>query len=132
MQSRGHGRLSGQAARSCKVSGLPGALSRQASGARAERGERTACPQAASAAQAAAPVDWEELNHLVDGNADLARELVELFIASGDVALRDISAAAAKLEAAAGSGEREQTTALADEVTREVTRTIGYLRRSAG
>jgi signal transduction histidine kinase/ligand-binding sensor domain-containing protein/DNA-binding response OmpR family regulator len=36
------------------------------------------------------PVDWEEFMATTDGDAELARELVQLFIESGDAVLRDI------------------------------------------
>jgi len=39
------------------------------------------------------PVDWEEFMAVTDGDKDFAQELVQLFIDSGDVALRDISEA---------------------------------------
>ena len=38
-------------------------------------------------------VDWDEFMAMVDGDKDFAHELVQLFIDSGDVALRDISKA---------------------------------------
>ena len=41
----------------------------------------------------AAPVDWEQFMTAMDGDQESARELVEVFIESGDAALRDISAA---------------------------------------
>ncbi|MGH8237286.1 MAG: response regulator, partial [Steroidobacteraceae bacterium] len=135
-------------------------LGKPADLAQAERSGPRLLQTVPSAAEADAPVDWEQFNHLVDGNAGLARELVELFKTSSEVALRDISAAAssgdlatleakahalkgasgsmmaaavsaaaAKLEAAARSGECERITALADEVTGEVTRAIEYLNR---
>jgi ligand-binding sensor domain-containing protein/signal transduction histidine kinase/CheY-like chemotaxis protein/HPt (histidine-containing phosphotransfer) domain-containing protein len=40
-----------------------------------------------------APVDWERLMGVSDGDEDFARDLVQLFIESGDAALRDIAAA---------------------------------------
>jgi CheY-like chemotaxis protein len=40
-----------------------------------------------------APVDWEQLMTSMNGDQEFARELVRLFIESGDAALRDISAA---------------------------------------
>ncbi|MGC1520422.1 MAG: response regulator, partial [Steroidobacteraceae bacterium] len=42
---------------------------------------------------AAAPVDWEQFMTTTDGDQEFARELVRVFIESGDAALRDISAA---------------------------------------
>jgi len=39
------------------------------------------------------PVDWEEFMTTMDGDQESARELVQLFIDSGDATLRDISAA---------------------------------------
>jgi signal transduction histidine kinase/ligand-binding sensor domain-containing protein/CheY-like chemotaxis protein/HPt (histidine-containing phosphotransfer) domain-containing protein len=44
-------------------------------------------------ADSAAPVDWEQLMTTMDGDQESARELVRVFIESGDAALRDISAA---------------------------------------
>jgi CheY-like chemotaxis protein len=41
----------------------------------------------------AAPVDWEQFLRAMDGDQEFARELVRMFIESGDAALRDISAA---------------------------------------
>ena len=40
-----------------------------------------------------APVDWERLMTVSDGDEDFAQELVQLFIESGDAALRDITVA---------------------------------------
>jgi len=40
-----------------------------------------------------APVDWERLMQVSDGDEEFAQELVQLFIASGDAALRDITIA---------------------------------------
>jgi signal transduction histidine kinase/ligand-binding sensor domain-containing protein/CheY-like chemotaxis protein/HPt (histidine-containing phosphotransfer) domain-containing protein len=50
---------------------------------------------AASAAAAAAPIDWNGLLELTDGDAAFTEELVQLFIDSGDAALREIRAALA-------------------------------------
>jgi signal transduction histidine kinase/ligand-binding sensor domain-containing protein/CheY-like chemotaxis protein len=41
----------------------------------------------------AAPVEWEQFMSTMDGDQEFARELVRVFIESGDAALRDISAA---------------------------------------
>jgi signal transduction histidine kinase/ligand-binding sensor domain-containing protein/CheY-like chemotaxis protein len=41
----------------------------------------------------AAPVDWEQFMTTMNGDQEFARELVRVFIESGDAALRDISAA---------------------------------------
>jgi len=48
---------------------------------------------APEAANAAAPVDWERFLALTEGDGVFAQELVQLFIDSGDAALRDIRAA---------------------------------------
>jgi signal transduction histidine kinase/ligand-binding sensor domain-containing protein/DNA-binding response OmpR family regulator len=40
-----------------------------------------------------APVDWERLMKVSDGDEDFAQDLVQLFIESGDAALRDITVA---------------------------------------
>jgi signal transduction histidine kinase/ligand-binding sensor domain-containing protein/DNA-binding response OmpR family regulator len=40
-----------------------------------------------------APVDWERLMQVSDGDQDFAQDLVQLFIDSGDAALRDITVA---------------------------------------
>jgi two-component system sensor histidine kinase/response regulator len=40
-----------------------------------------------------APVDWDELMKVSDGDMEFARDLVQLFIESGDAALRDITVA---------------------------------------
>jgi len=40
-----------------------------------------------------APVDWEQFMAVADGDREFAQELVQLFIDSGDAALRDIRAA---------------------------------------
>jgi CheY-like chemotaxis protein len=108
---------------------------------------------------APAPVDWKEFMQSMDGDETLARELVDLFIESGDESLaaiisalgmRDYAAvgeqahslkgasanlratatasAAAKLEAAAKSGDTPQIDTLATALKSEVTRTIEYLR----
>ncbi|HME39059.1 MAG TPA: two-component regulator propeller domain-containing protein [Steroidobacteraceae bacterium] len=45
------------------------------------------------AAEADAPVDWEQLMSATDGDAVFAQELVQLFVDSGDASLREISAA---------------------------------------
>jgi PAS domain S-box-containing protein len=108
---------------------------------------------------APAPVDWSGFMQSMDGDAVLARELVDLFIESGDetleaivsaLGMRDYAAvsqqahslkgasanlratatatAAAKLEAAAKSGDTPQIDTLATALRTEVTRTIEYLR----
>jgi CheY-like chemotaxis protein/HPt (histidine-containing phosphotransfer) domain-containing protein len=108
---------------------------------------------------APAPVDWKEFLKSMDGDEVLARELVDLFIESGDESLaaivsalgmRDYAAvseqahslkgasanlratatasAAAKLEAAARTGDSPQIDTLATALRTEVTRTIEYLR----
>jgi signal transduction histidine kinase/ligand-binding sensor domain-containing protein/CheY-like chemotaxis protein/HPt (histidine-containing phosphotransfer) domain-containing protein len=46
-----------------------------------------------SLAGADAPVDWKSFMEVADGDQKFAHELVQLFIDSGDAALRDISAA---------------------------------------
>jgi DNA-binding response OmpR family regulator len=48
---------------------------------------------ASDAADAGAPVDWERFMALTEGDRVFAHELVQLFIDSGDAALRDIRAA---------------------------------------
>ena len=40
-----------------------------------------------------APVNWERLMKVSDGDEDFAQDLVQLFIESGDAALRDITVA---------------------------------------
>jgi PAS domain S-box-containing protein len=119
-------------------------------------------PEAAGAeapAPTPAPVDWSAFLKSMDGDETLARELVDLFIESGDESLaaivdalgmRDYAAvgeqahslkgasanlratatamAAAKLEAAARSGDVPQIDTLATALRTEVTRTIEYLR----
>jgi HPt (histidine-containing phosphotransfer) domain-containing protein len=40
-----------------------------------------------------APVDWERLIRVSDGDEEFTQELVQLFIESGDAALRDITVA---------------------------------------
>jgi two-component system sensor histidine kinase/response regulator len=108
---------------------------------------------------APAPVDWSGFMQSMDGDEVLARELVDLFIESGDetlaaivsaLGMRDYAAvseqahslkgasanlratatatAAAKLEAAARSGDTPQIDTLATALRTEVTRTIEYLR----
>jgi len=47
-------------------------------------------------ANADAPVDWEQLMTSTDGDREFAQELVQLFIDSGDSALREISEALAR------------------------------------
>ena len=108
---------------------------------------------------AAAPVDWSAFLKSMDGDESLARELVDLFIESGDETLAAIlnalgahdyaavseqahslkgasanlratatAQAAARLEAAAKSGDRPQINTLATELKSEVSRTIDFLR----
>ena len=108
---------------------------------------------------APAPVDWKEFMQSMDNDATLARELIDLFIESGDESLAAIvsalgmrdyvavgeqahslkgasanlratatAAVAAKLEAAARSGDTPQIDTLATALRTEVTRTIEYLR----
>ncbi|HEY3654892.1 MAG TPA: two-component regulator propeller domain-containing protein [Steroidobacteraceae bacterium] len=48
-----------------------------------------------------APVDWEQFMTTMDGDREIAQELVRLFIDSGDAALRDISAALGRGDLAA-------------------------------
>jgi signal transduction histidine kinase/ligand-binding sensor domain-containing protein/CheY-like chemotaxis protein/HPt (histidine-containing phosphotransfer) domain-containing protein len=50
---------------------------------------------------AVAPVDWEQIMKVSDGDVTFAQELVQLFIDSGDETLRDISAAAHRGDLAA-------------------------------
>jgi two-component system, sensor histidine kinase and response regulator len=109
-----------------------------------------------------APVDWKEFMKSMDGDESLARELVELFIQSGDESLaaivdalgmHDLAAVseqahslkgasanlrataaatvAAKLEAAARSGDAPQVDTLTSALKTEVNRTIEYLRNKA-
>ncbi len=116
-------------------------------------------PPAVDAPQAAAPVDWNAFLKSMDGDETLARELVDLFIESGDETLAAIlnalgsndyarvgeqahslkgasanlratatAQAAARLEAAARSGDVPQIDTLATALKTEVARTIDYLR----
>ncbi len=48
-----------------------------------------------------APVDWEKLMSTAEGDHEFARELVQLFIDSGDAALREIAAALGRRDMAA-------------------------------
>jgi HPt (histidine-containing phosphotransfer) domain-containing protein len=48
-----------------------------------------------------APVDWEHIMSMMDGDHESAQELVRLFIDSGDAALRDITAALGRGDLAA-------------------------------
>jgi signal transduction histidine kinase/ligand-binding sensor domain-containing protein/CheY-like chemotaxis protein/HPt (histidine-containing phosphotransfer) domain-containing protein len=50
-------------------------------------------PAPGDAADAGAPVDWERFVAMTEGDRAFAHELVQLFIDSGDAALRDIRAA---------------------------------------
>jgi two-component system, sensor histidine kinase and response regulator len=108
---------------------------------------------------APAPVDWTSFMQSLDGDEVLARELVDLFIESGDETLAAIvsalgmrdyaavseqahslkgasanlratatAAVAAKLEAAARTGDTPEIDTLATALRTEVTRTIQYLR----
>jgi len=52
-------------------------------------------------ATAEAPVDWEHFMKVTDGDQQFAQELVQLFIESGDAALKDISAALGRGDLAA-------------------------------
>jgi signal transduction histidine kinase/ligand-binding sensor domain-containing protein/CheY-like chemotaxis protein/HPt (histidine-containing phosphotransfer) domain-containing protein len=54
---------------------------------------RSSAPSSQSAAGLDAPVDWARFMTATDGDKAFAQELVQLFIDSGDAALRDISAA---------------------------------------
>ena len=47
------------------------------------------------------PVDWDQFMSVTDGDVEFAQELVQLFIDSGDAALRDISAALGRGDLAA-------------------------------
>jgi two-component system sensor histidine kinase/response regulator len=107
-----------------------------------------------------APVDWNAFLQATDNDDVLARELVDLFIASGDETLaaivealgkRDYAAVgeyahslkgasanlrakaaadvAARLEAAARTGDTASIDGAAHELRAEVNRTIGYLRQ---
>jgi len=127
----------------------------------AGNGAATSTAAAADAAPTApAPVDWTGFMKSMDGDELLARELVDLFIESGDEHLAAIVAAlgthdyaavseqahslkgasanlratatataAAKLEAAARSGDVPEIDTLATALRTEVTRTIEYLRK---
>jgi signal transduction histidine kinase/ligand-binding sensor domain-containing protein/CheY-like chemotaxis protein/HPt (histidine-containing phosphotransfer) domain-containing protein len=110
-------------------------------------------------ANAAAPVDWGHLMKISDGDKKFAQELAQLFIESGDTALRDInaalsrgdlkaigtaahsikgssanihapsaSAAAARLEEAAHSGDLHQISEMEHQLRCEVGRVMEYLR----
>jgi two-component system, sensor histidine kinase and response regulator len=57
--------------------------------------------QANTVAHAAAPVDWSALLQSTDGDEEMARELIELFIASGDETLAAIATALGKSDYAA-------------------------------
>jgi len=113
---------------------------------------------------AAAPVDWSALAQATDNDQHMARELVELFITSGDQALAAIAAAvgrrdctavkdqahalkgasanlyaaaaqaaAARLEDAARAADIDSLAARADDLRREMTQAVEYLRaRLAG
>jgi ligand-binding sensor domain-containing protein/signal transduction histidine kinase/DNA-binding response OmpR family regulator len=60
----------------------------------ASTGEQPAAnDESAPPTNADAPVDWERLMKVSDGDADFAQDLVQLFIESGDAALRDITVA---------------------------------------
>ncbi len=60
-----------------------------------------ATPAAPPAAAADAPVDLEALREQTDGNAEFEAELVQLFVDSGDAALRDIREAQSRGDLAA-------------------------------
>ncbi|MEP7245245.1 MAG: response regulator [Gammaproteobacteria bacterium] len=124
-----------------------------------ETGEAAATASQDAPLATPAPVDWSAFLSSMDGDELLARELVDLFIESGDetlaailaaLGMRDYAAvgeqahslkgasanlrasatadAAAKLEAAARSGDVPQIDTLASELRSEVSRTIAYLR----
>jgi HPt (histidine-containing phosphotransfer) domain-containing protein len=57
--------------------------------------------EAAPTAGTDAPVDWEQFMAVADGDKDFAQELVQVFIDSGDAALRDIRAALGRGDLAA-------------------------------
>ena len=57
------------------------------------RAAETAVAGASPPPLAADPVDWPQFLRMTDGDAELVQDLVELFIQSGDTALRDIAAA---------------------------------------
>ncbi len=107
----------------------------------------------------APPVDWDNLLRASDGDEELARELVALFIDSGHRSMSEIidalnsgdfkqigdkaheikgasanlqaiaaSAAAARLESAARRGDADQTPELIDDLHRELSRAVTYLR----
>jgi two-component system, sensor histidine kinase and response regulator len=61
--------------------------------------------QAITRVHAAAPVDWPALLQSTDGDEDMARELIELFIASGDETLAAITMALGKSDYAAVSAQ---------------------------
>jgi signal transduction histidine kinase/ligand-binding sensor domain-containing protein/DNA-binding response OmpR family regulator/HPt (histidine-containing phosphotransfer) domain-containing protein len=58
-------------------------------------------PSPEGPADSDAPVDWEQFMATMDGDQEFAEELVRVFIESGDVALRDISAALSRGDLAA-------------------------------
>jgi signal transduction histidine kinase/ligand-binding sensor domain-containing protein/DNA-binding response OmpR family regulator len=64
---------------------LPASMSEQPG---ASNGSSTSPPYTGDA-----PVDWERLMKVSDGDEDFAQDLVQLFIESGDAALRDITVA---------------------------------------
>jgi two-component system sensor histidine kinase/response regulator len=109
--------------------------------------------------QEAAPVDWESLLESFGGDKDFARELVQLFVATGNEVLATIpealrkgdyetvraaahelkgatanmrataaNDAASQCEAAAGSQNVRQASALAEKLKDEMQRTIAYLQ----
>jgi signal transduction histidine kinase/ligand-binding sensor domain-containing protein/CheY-like chemotaxis protein/HPt (histidine-containing phosphotransfer) domain-containing protein len=143
---------------------LADTIARHLGAARPATGHRRGSqPSAESSADTDAPVDWSRLMTATDGDKEFAQELVQLFIDSGDAALRDISAAlgrgdlaaigsgahsfkgssasicaqpasaaAARLEEAARLGSLEQISHLEEQLRREATRAMDYLRaRSA-
>jgi len=120
----------------------------------------TVVPAAVNGSADLAPVDWNAFMLATDNDDVLARELVDLFIASGDETLaaivealgkRDYTAVgeyahslkgasanlrakatadmAARLEAAARSGDAVSIDGAAHELRAEVHRAIGYLRQ---
>jgi two-component system sensor histidine kinase/response regulator len=67
--------------------------------------DTAAVAAAATAPMAPAPVDWKEFMHSMDGDETLARELVDLFIESGDESLAAIVAALGMRDYAAVSAQ---------------------------
>jgi two-component system, sensor histidine kinase and response regulator len=138
---------------------LTACLERHLGGKMSAGGAQDAVDVGADGATINAPVDWKEFMRSMDGDESLARELVDLFIQSGDESLAAIvdaldmndyaavsqqahslkgasanlratatATVAAKLEAAARSGDAPQIDTLTSALKTEVTRTIEYLR----